>query len=407
MKVQSVLLRHKGKPRRQRFFIVGLSLLAVLLSACSFFPTAQQSGTPVTGPVEGSSPTAASSSPAAQSSPQPTINLQVVSCPASVGAIKWDSVVGTKAGVDKVQKVTCAPLEDGGLAALINVRYYSPNQRLDVSVYDNLFGTPARRFGVQGLIQGNTSISPTETIMTAENPDSNPLGPDTFKEYQWNGSAFAQIFFPGIFPDVTHYQAEQDQANVNALAAQSTSSRNIWQNSAFSVVNRMAQYIFHWPPANVKNSVITYSSRANVYLIRADNYGPGGGGFISSLFHLDNVGTNIFEVKQVTSVDGLALLNRPASDTQVSSPIHVSASYRSAGTLLGRAVVLTDTYVTIGDGGALHGSALTGYATFAPVVSYHLSTGGAQEGLVLFYFSNQNNVSLSNQVLVAKLLLVA
>ena len=78
-------------------------------------------------------------------------------------------MVGTKAGVNKVQKVTCGTFENGVLAALVNVRYYSSDDKMDFYVYDNLSGTPTKRFEVQGLIGGDAQISPTNTIITAEN----------------------------------------------------------------------------------------------------------------------------------------------------------------------------------------------------------------------------------------------
>ncbi len=417
MDVRSLLSRRQEKQRarqprllRKSRYSVGavaflFSMFMLLLSACSnpFQAPAQTGGNdpvPVVTPTAAVSPTKSGSSNVA-------INFQIVGCPSTLGAIKWDSLVGTKAGVNKVQKVACGTFENGALAALVNVRYYSSDAKLDVYVYDNLFGTPNRRFVLQGLLGGNTEISPTGTILTAENPTNDPLGPSVFKEYQWDGSTFTQMLFPGIFPDVTHYQAEQDQANVNAQLAQTTATptanNSVWQNSAFSVVSKMAQDIFHWSPNVIKNTVVTYNTPSSIFVIQTTNYGPGGGGFIASLFHLDNVATNIFEVKQVTSIDGSTLLASPANDlTQpLNSPVKVSASYRSSGTLVGRVALYSDTYVIVGDTGSIRGST-TGYATFTPSVSFHLNGKGLQEGVLIFYVSNQNNIDASNQVVVAK-----
>ena len=386
-----------------------LFTMAMLLSACSnpFQPPAQ-SGTPEPNTGNIDTPTSIVSPTTTQLGPK--INFQAVGCPSTL-AINWDKLVGTKAGVNKVQKVICGTFENGALAALVNVRYYSPDAKMDFYVYDNLFGTPVKRFEVQGLIGGDAQISPTNTIMTAENPNNDPLGTNLFKEYQWDGSAYTQILFPGMYPDMTHYQAEQDQANVNVQLAQTTAtptaSNNVWQNSAFGVVNKMAQDVFHWSSSEIKNSVVTYSSPTQTYIIQTTNYGPGGGGFTTSLFRLDNIVTNIFEVKQVTSIDGTALLTSPSNDlTQaVRSPIKVSGSYQSSGTILGRFAVYNDTYVLVGDTNAIHGSASTGLVSFAPSVSYHLDGGGLQEGLVAFYVTNQNNIVTSNQVVLAKVFL--
>src|SRR6266487_3144525 len=103
---------------------------------------------------------------------------------------------------------------------------------------------------------------------------------------------------------------------------------------------------------------------------------------------------------RVSSIDGTALLNSPANGlTQpVTSPIKVSSSYQSSGTILGRVAIYSDTYVLVGDTNAIHGSAPTGSVSFAPSVTYHLETRGLQEGLVAFYVTNQNNIVTSNQV---------
>jgi hypothetical protein len=392
------------------FFCV---IVVLLVSACTVpfaSPTVEQ-GTPSISPVVGDTPTSAVSPTAQATTSEAVINYQAIGCPSSVAALNWNNLVGARSGVDKVQKVTCAPLENGGLAAVVNVRYYA-NGRLDFYIYDNLFGTPVRRFNVQNLAQGNTEISPEDTVMTAENPNNDPFGVDVFKEYQWNGAGYSQILFPGIFPDMTHYQAEQDQANVNVQLAQTTATptaqHSTWQTSAFGVVNRMAQDLFDWSTGSGNDSTITYNSRDGIYIVQVLSGLPGGGGFIATLFRLDNVATNIFEVKQVTTLNGTLLtMSSPASGVQVGSPVHTSGAYSSSGTLLGRTVVYSDTYVKLGDSGGVHGSAPTGYATFAPSASFHLSTGGLQEGLVAFYVTNQNNISVINGVVLAKVFLAA
>src|SRR6266581_5375339 len=125
-----------------------LCSLMLLLSACSIFSTPSQSG--ASNSLPETTPTRAASSATPAYTP-PTITLTVTGCPSI--SINWDSLVGTKPGVNKVQKVMCGSLEgSGSLTALVNVRYYAPDARLDFYVYDNLYGTPAKRFFVQGLL---------------------------------------------------------------------------------------------------------------------------------------------------------------------------------------------------------------------------------------------------------------
>src|SRR6266568_2237294 len=408
MNVLSLLLlssrRRKGAARQPRFLrwgvVIFLFSMAVLLSACSNpFQRPAQSGTPQPNAGNLETPTSVVSPTNGPSVPK--INFQAVGCPSTL-SINWDNLVGTKAGVNKVQKVICGTFENGALAALVNVRYYSPDAKMDFYVYDNLFGTPVKRFGVHGLLGGDARISPANTIMTAENPNNDPLGPNLFKEYSWNGSAYTQILFPGIFPDSTHYQAEQSQANVNAQLAQVTAtpgaSTNVWQTSAYAVLNRLASNVFHWTA--VTNQTVVYNTPSATYTFQTFNNGPGGGGFSSSLMRLDNVVTNVFEVKQITSIDGSVLLSSPPSGLTLplSSPVKVDGRYQSSGPILGRVALYDDTFVVVGDTGAIHGSASSGLVTFTPTVSYKLDSKGIQEGIVAFYVTNQNNIALSNQV---------
>jgi len=392
--------------------LVFLCSMVLLVSACTLFPGPSQTGStdPTnvaqynTTPTQNSfvSPTTSSSS---------SFTFQTAGCPSTL-SLNWDRLIGTKANVTKVWKVYCGTIENGGLVALIDVRYYEADAKIDFYVYDNLLGTPARRFAIQGLVQGDAKISPTNTIITAQNAGNDPIGPNLFKEYQWNGSTYAQILFPGIYPYMTHYQAEQVQATVSTTLAQATTTPKTqipWQLSAFPVVSRMAQDIFHWNGSLIKTAIVPpYNAQSAIYNIQVTNYGPGGGGFVANLFRLDsNLASNIFEVKQVTSIDGTVLLSSPASGTQVSSPVKVTGSYQSTGTILGQVVLYDDTFVKVGDTGAIHGSAPSGSVTFAPTVSYHLAVRGLQEGLVAFYVTNQNNINASNQVVLVKVLFSA
>src|SRR5205085_1453433 len=325
--------------------VIVLCSLVLLLSACTtVFSKPSRSGTTLTSTTNSTPTPTPVVSPTARYLP-PTITLQVIgSCP----SLNWDSLVGTHANVNKVQKVICGSLEGPGTwEALIDVRYYSPDAKLDFYVYDNLYGTPNRRFSVQGLLNGDAVISPENTIMTAEIAPRDTLKAelDLCKEYQWNGATFAQVLFPGIYPDMTHYQAEQDQNLLNAEAAAGKSS-NTWKNFSFSVVSHMAQKFFHWTQITV--SAIKVSQVWGTYIISVTNLGPGGGGFVATLFRLDNVVTNILEVKQITSFDGNVWLSSPTTGVQLTSPVNVSGSTLANGRLLGRAIVFDDTFFTVG-----------------------------------------------------------
>lgn len=388
--------RHFGAPSTGIF--VWLGSLMLLLSACSLIPTVSQtggSGTPVftsITPTQGASPT-----------PTPTpvpITLQVVGpCPSALTS-KWDSLVGTKPGVNKVQKALCGSLEGtGSLTALVIARYYTLDEKMDFYVYDNLYGTPTRRFAVQGLIQGDAQISPANTIITSQLVSSEPIPPNVFKEYRWNAATggFVQILFPGLYPDVTHYQAERAQFQANSDASQ---GKTPWQTSANTVVNKLASDIFHW--TQTRTQTITFNTRTSTYIVQETNLGPGGGGFIAALFRLDNVATDVFEISQITPLDSHTHIASPPTGVQLTSPVSVSGSSLVAGSILGEVMVFDDTYTIVGDSGAIKSPVSSGYVNFTQSVKYQLNAPGLQEGVVAFFGTNQNNAALSNQVALVK-----
>jgi len=421
MKRLSMAVRKQGGEHQKRWelqrprrsFVGTIILLCgmlALLSACTsgFFATPSQSGTPVVtlpsstaGATVGSSPTAGTATP--------TITLQVTGCPSNL-SINWDSLVGTHANVDKVQKVICGSLEGAGsLAALVDVRYYSPDTRLDFYVYDNLPGTPNRRFSAQGLLNGDALISSVGTVITAEiNPEDPIKGlVDIFKEYQWNGTAFGQIVFPGIYPDVTRYQSEQAQAGVNAEIAALQPGQtpaqipDAWRLSPGGVVSRLTKDIFHWSNFNV--TLPPHAASLTVLPMTVTNLAAGGGGFIAVVHHLNEVSTNIFEIEQVTSINGSAGLTSPAPFAQLTSPVSVTGSSAVNGNVQGQVVFYDDMYTMIASSGVIRSPVSSGFVQFTDSISYHLAPG-LQEGVIAFYPTSQNNVALSNQAILVKVL---
>lgn len=395
-------VRHVG-------LVVIVCSLALFLSACTnFFQGPSQTGN---GASDVSSlPTPTATVPVIPTLPPTIITLKVTGCPATP-AINWDHLLATQANVNKVQTVTCDTIENGALAALVTVRYYSADDKLDWYVYDNLPGTPARRFSMLGLMRGDVQISPTKTIMTAQRVSSDPIPPNVFKEYQWNGTGFTQIFFPGLFPDPTHYQAEKAQANVNAQAkilptvGPGTPTPAPNSPSAFSVTNRFATTILHW--INPQNHVVTFSSRTSTYVIQVLNTGLGGGGFTATLFHLDNVPTNIFEIGQLTALDTTTTITSPTNGVQVTNPVNVSGSATVSSTTLGQIYLYDDTFTIVGTSGKVQSPSPSGYVSFAQAIKYQVSGSGQQEGVVALFTTNQNNTQLVNQAALVKVIFSA
>jgi hypothetical protein len=409
MKLLCELTRRKGiditQARRLLSFpriALALSMCTMLLLGCAKQP--DRTGTGVKSEV--------TTAPARIVSPTPTpappiITLRVVNCPAGLSSLNWDGLVGTRPRVDKVQQVMCGSLEGPGtLEALIDVRYYSTDAKLDYYVYDNVFATPSRTFSGQGLLEGDAQISPAGTVMTAEiGPGDTLKGkPDVFREYRWQSGTFAQVLFPGMYPDMTHYQAEQDQAQLSAELA-AGNKRDAWKSTLLGPAAHLATTIFHW--TNIHTSTVNFSNHDGLYIVAATNLGQGGGGFVARMVHLDYNILNIFEITLVTSFEGNITISAPVTATQVGSPISVSVSTLAGGSILGKVVVYSDTYIAVGDSGDIHGPAPSGYVNFTRAVSYQLNSSGVQEGAVAFYQTNQNNSNASNQVIMIKVLLKA
>ncbi|QBD82033.1 hypothetical protein EPA93_41070 [Ktedonosporobacter rubrisoli] len=381
--------------------------LPIILGAC--LPGSKPAGG--NGGGNQALPTMASDTPTPAASPTATpkpITLQTTGCPADLN-INWDNLVGAQANVSKVQKVICGSLQgSGSVNALIDLRYYSADSRLDFFVYKDLSNNPTKLFTVQGLHNGDAQISPTGTIITAEvgAKDNGQNTPDIFKEYQWmpdNGN-FEQVLFPGIYPDVTHYQAEQSQSQLNSSIT-TGSSRENWRKTFFGVPTMMAKTLFHWSTATITTKTVSYRTATGSYAVAVTNTGPGGGGFIAYMFRLDsNQESNIFEVMKITTLDDATMLSNPATGLQVINPAKIEGTASVSSGVVGRVVIYTDTYSSVGDSGPING---TGSTSFSKAVNYQLNASGLQEGIVIFYSTNQNNMLIVNQVSMAKVLLTS
>jgi len=106
----------------------------------------------------------------------------------------WERILGTKSGVNKVEKVSFANLIDNpSLQALVTVRSVDPDARLDLYVFTNISSAhPTQLFKLTGLVMGDAKISGYNTVMTAEVDSNSSLNkgkaisvmtPDLFREF--------------------------------------------------------------------------------------------------------------------------------------------------------------------------------------------------------------------------------
>jgi hypothetical protein len=164
----------------------------------------------------------------------------------------WDQVLGIQGTNGKVERVSFANmLGNPTLQALVTVRHSDANSTLDVYVFDKITNAkPAQLFKMSGLIKGDAKISYYNSVMTAEVDQLSPLNAgkssgqwtqDLFREFAWNQGegALTQVAFPGIFPDLTRYQAEADQSSVNH-------GHQPWRNDPAQVAKALSVQFLQW-----------------------------------------------------------------------------------------------------------------------------------------------------------------
>src|SRR5579859_3339911 len=370
-----------------KHLFISLALL-FLLAACNgnSTPVANNAATASAGNGNSSNATAATA---------PQVKAGAQPCPEAVkDPSYWDAIVVTQANVNKVERVSCANLlGNSSLQALITVRYNGTGALLDVYVYNNITDpNPTQIFKLQNLYKGDARISGYDTLLTAEvdqnssinkNVSSNAaLTQDLFREFQWSAEigTLVPVAFPAIFPDLTRYQAEAAQAEVNQ-------GHQSWRLSATRTAQALAARLLNWNP-NAPAAIVGGNHDLNA-VVNVKSTNPGSGSITVSLGRLEgNSSSGIWEATSVTS-PGISI-TIPQDRDRLSNPTTV------AGTGSGTVVVLDHLYTNIGQTN-VHGS------TFSTNVSYNSTfKTGIQEGIVALY--SYVGSSISGAVLVKEML---
>src|SRR5258708_19157515 len=294
-----------------RHIVAGISLLMLvfMLSACSF--------------GGGNSPSSSNSTPTnttsggtnATSTATPSIQLGVQHCPAAIASpTHWDPILATQSGVSQVDSVTCGNLIGvTTLQALVTVRYSGSGSNKDVYVYNKITdASPQQLFKLQGLSHGDAKISGYNTILTAEvdqnssvnkNAGSNAgLTQDLFREFKWSDGAgtLVPVGFPGLFPDLTRFQAEADQNQVNQ-------GQQVWKLDAGMVANTLAVTMLHCRN-NAATTIVSGGGAHDVNaVVSVKSPKPGSGTIKVTMSRLEgNANGGIWEATTVDS-DGMAI----------------------------------------------------------------------------------------------------
>src|SRR5450755_36858 len=343
--------------------------------------------------------------------PAPAVKLGTQPCPNAVSApTYWDPIIGTQPNINKVESVTCSNLiGNATLQALINVRTNGTGGFLDVYVYDKITDThPLQLFKLQGLEHGTAKVSGYNTIITGEvdaqssvnkNAPSNAgLVMDLYREFKWSAGAgkFEPTAFPGIFPDLTRYQAEADQQQV-------AQGHQPWKLSATMTANALAVNMLKWP-ANSPTTVVSGGGQNDLNaVVSVKNPNPGFGSIQVSLTRLeDNSNGGIWIVTAAAS-NGMSI-TAPNKLNELTSPVTVTGTGNAFEGVIGNIVILDHTQSDIGHATAT-GAVGNGNTQFSTSVTYTSSfKGGAQEGIVALYANSNAGDGIAGAVLMKVLL---
>ncbi len=318
-------------------------------------------------------------------------------------------MVGTSA-TQKVEGVLCGYLMGvPSLQAVVKVRYGGTDSLLDIDVYANITGTnPSRIFRLKGLPHGDVGISNYNTLLTGEiDPKSSQqagvpsthVQQDLYREFRWSDGAgtLVQIAFPGLFPDLTRYQAEFEQGEVNT-----GQGLQQWRLSAVTTAQNFAEFVLLWDP-NTPTTVLsgggTHDAKA---LILVKNPSAGGATIKLSLSRLElNTNGGIWEVTDVAT-DGMTIAS-PQNAQQLTSPVQVKGVDTAFAGKPTSIMVFDHDRTEIGQATVTQASGI-GNTPFAISIPYSSSfQGETQEGSIVLYRYRENHV-IAGAVMVKVLL---
>jgi hypothetical protein len=339
-----------------------------------------------------------------------SIQLGPQPCPAAVqSGAHWETIVGTSA-TQKVEGVLCGYLMGApSLQAVVKVLDGGTDGLLEIDVYANITSTnPSRIFRLKGLPHGDVGISNYNTLLTGEidqqssqqaGVPSTQVQQDLYREFRWSDSAgtLVQIAFPGLFPDLTRYQAEFEQGEVNT-----GQGFQQWRLSAVTTAQHFAEFVLGWD-ANAPTTVLsgggTHDARA---LILVKNASAGDATIKLSLSRLElNTNGGIWEVTDVAT-DGMTIAS-PQNAQQLTSPmqvIGVDTVFTGKPTTI---MVFDHDRTEIGQTTVTQASGI-GKTNIATSISFSSKfQGETQEGIIALYSYTGNHV-IVGAVLVKALL---
>ncbi len=253
-----------------------------------------------------------------------------------------------------------------------------------------------------GLVKGSAKISGYNTLLTAQIDELSALNAgkalsamtaDLFREFKWSPVAqtLLQAVFPGLFPDMTRYQAEDDQYQV-------TQGHQPWKLSATSVATTLAVSLLNWS----LNSTFTLLSGGGLHdvnaVVRVKSTQQVAGMITVTLSRLEgNPEGGIWEVIAVAE-PGVSL-TAPTSHAQIASPVQVTGTGPAFEGVIGRLQVLDHAYAVLGQASAVGVDGM-GQTSFSVAVDYQSTfPAGVQEGILALLVPSNANGSIALSVM--------
>ncbi|MGZ6368016.1 MAG: hypothetical protein ACXWPS_18895 [Ktedonobacteraceae bacterium] len=320
-------------------------------------------------------------------------------CPSAVqSGAHWEMILGISAE-QKVEGVMCGFLMGiPSLQAVVKVRYGGTDSRLDINVYTNILSThPSRIFRLQGLPHGDVGISNYNTLLVGEielktgqqsGVSTTQVQQDLYREFKWSDGAgtLVQIAFPGLYPDLTRYQAEFEQRQVNTGQGYQQ-----WRLSAVTTAQYFAEFVLRWD-SNTPTTVIsgggTHDAKAIILL---KNASAGSATIQLSLSRLElNTNGGIWEVTDVAT-NGMTIAS-PQNAQQLTSPIQVKGVNTAFAGKSTTITVFDHDLTEIGQA-AVNQSNSSSKSNIATSISFSSNfQGETQEGIIALYAYTGNHI---------------
>src|SRR5579859_481964 len=382
--------------------ILCLVIVSLLLTACN------NNNTNVVLPPTSTSSNGGSSSLTPTPSVARGILLGPQPCPNAVkDPAHWDAIIPTQPNVSKVEGVTCGFLTGTPtLQALVTVRYNDTGKTLDVYVYNNIeSASPDQIFKLLGLYDGTATISLRNTVVTDEVDQNSSVNKgkssasftrDLFREF--NTASFAPVSFPGIFPDMTRYQAELDQAQVNA-------GQDSWKLSATQVAAHFAidPALLNW--TNVNASVASGGGSGDAEaVVNISDTTPATQPIALTMQRLEgNINGGIWEIVDVSASTAAGLsITAPHSHDILTSPATVTGTGSTGAGISSSVVMLDHTYSNIGHSTAQGANGSAAFSVSVPYVSTFKT--GMQDGIVALFATHNADHTIVAAVMVKELI---